>query len=116
MANGCGGARPNSGRKRKPVKILKKATAEQVLDQIDELQGWKWAWQTAKAKEDIRTAVEILSYLTNRRDGKPAQAIRTENVDLNALFDRMSAIELERYAESGTLPDWFQVSAEGSYV
>jgi hypothetical protein len=75
MPNGWGGPRPGSGRRRKPVKILKKATAEQVLDQIGEIQGWRWAWDTAKEKGDVKAAVEILAYLTNRRDGKPAQAI-----------------------------------------
>lgn len=32
---------------------------------------------------------------------------RTEHVDLNALFERMSAAELKAYAEDGTLPEWF---------
>jgi hypothetical protein len=75
MSDGWGGARNGSGRKRKPVKILKKATAEQILSQIDEIEGWNWAWTTAKAKQDVKAAVEILAYLTNRRDGKPAQSV-----------------------------------------
>ncbi len=32
---------------------------------------------------------------------------RTERIDLNALFERMSTEELERYAQDGTLPSWF---------
>jgi hypothetical protein len=32
---------------------------------------------------------------------------RVERVDLNALFDRMTAGELESYAKDGTLPPWF---------
>jgi hypothetical protein len=32
---------------------------------------------------------------------------RTEHVDLNALFDRMTKKELEIYAQSGKLPGWF---------
>lgn len=41
---------------------------------------------------------------------------RTETVSLNELFDRMSSQELEAYAQSGTLPDWFQatVGARGA--
>src|SRR5262249_34959965 len=84
-----GGWRPGSGRPRKPVKILKKATAEQILSQIDEIEGWQWAWKTAKEKNDVRTAVEILSYLTDRRDGRPSQAISLENqvfLDFDAKF------------------------------
>jgi hypothetical protein len=32
---------------------------------------------------------------------------RTEHIDLNALFDRMTRDELEKYAQEGNLPDWF---------
>jgi len=32
---------------------------------------------------------------------------RSEHVDLNALFEKMTAPELEAYAQSGTLPPWF---------
>jgi len=32
---------------------------------------------------------------------------RTEHVNLNELFDRMSQEELEAYAQDGTLPRWF---------
>ena len=31
----------------------------------------------------------------------------SEHVDLNALFERMTAQELEVYAQNGTLPAWF---------
>ena len=33
---------------------------------------------------------------------------RTETVSLNQLFEKMSTPELEEYAQSGTLPAWFQ--------
>jgi hypothetical protein len=32
---------------------------------------------------------------------------RSERVDLNELFNRMSAVELDAYARDGKLPDWF---------
>lgn len=32
---------------------------------------------------------------------------RSEHIDLNALFERMSAAELDVYAREGMLPDWF---------
>ena len=32
---------------------------------------------------------------------------RVERIDLNALFERMNAEELEAYAKDGTLPQWF---------
>lgn len=33
---------------------------------------------------------------------------RTETVNLNALFERMSQAEMEAYAKEGTLPAWFE--------
>jgi hypothetical protein len=35
---------------------------------------------------------------------------RTETVSLNQLFDRMTTQELESYAQSGTLPEWFKAT------
>jgi hypothetical protein len=39
---------------------------------------------------------------------------RSERVDLNQLFDRMTAAELEEYARDGKLPDWFAKVTEGA--
>ena len=39
---------------------------------------------------------------------------RTEQVSLNDLFDRMSTAELEEYAQSGTLPKWFEAASVGA--
>jgi hypothetical protein len=39
---------------------------------------------------------------------------RSERVDLNQLFDRMSTQELDQYARDGKLPDWFTNIAEGA--
>lgn len=36
---------------------------------------------------------------------------RSEQVSLNDLFDRMSTEELEQYAQSSTLPKWFEAIA-----
>jgi hypothetical protein len=33
---------------------------------------------------------------------------RTQTTSMNELFDRMSTQELEAYAQSGTLPEWFK--------
>jgi hypothetical protein len=39
---------------------------------------------------------------------------RSERIDLNQLFDRMSASELEEYARNGRLPDWSSSLIEGA--
>ena len=39
---------------------------------------------------------------------------RSEHIDLNHLFDKMSAAELEEYAREGKLPGWFTSIMEGA--
>jgi len=39
---------------------------------------------------------------------------RSERIDLNQLFDRMTATELEEYARDGKLPTWFSYVTEGA--
>jgi hypothetical protein len=39
---------------------------------------------------------------------------RSEQVNLNDLFDRMSTRELEEYAQNGKLPGWFEVATAGA--
>jgi hypothetical protein len=39
---------------------------------------------------------------------------RSEQVNLNDLFDRMSTRELEEYAQNGRLPGWFEVATAGA--
>lgn len=41
---------------------------------------------------------------------------RTETVNLNALFERMSVQELENYAKDGILPDWFETSVAATGI
>lgn len=42
-----------------------------------------------------------------RINGRGEWVERTETVNLNALFERMSQAELEAYAKDGVLPSWF---------
>lgn len=73
-----GGKRPGAGRPKGAVSDLRsKVIASQVLDEIGEAKAWLWAYKTAKKNDNVRAAVEILTYLTNRRDGKPVQPLST---------------------------------------
>lgn len=71
-----GGRRKGAGRPKGAVANVKsKLTAEQILSRIGEEATWSWALATAKKKKDAKTVVDILKYLTDRRDGKPKQAL-----------------------------------------
>jgi hypothetical protein len=52
-------------------------------------------------------------WLKNRRP--KSWRDRVEHTNLNELFDRMTPAELEEYARSGTLPEWFEVRRDGAH-
>jgi hypothetical protein len=52
---------------------------------------------------DIKAAQE----LADRAEGRARQSIDIEHTRLSDAFERMSREELEAYAVSGTLPEWF---------
>jgi hypothetical protein len=72
-----------------------RAALEKIIERVSEVEV------TAPA---IVSAVTAYARLNSR--GELIE--RTETVNLNSLFERMSAEELDRYAKDGTLPDWFE--------
>ncbi len=68
---GRGGARPGAGRKSNAVKAFVRVSAAEVLGDIDEKERWKHYLH----HHDPKIAFEALKYLTDRRDGKPSQAL-----------------------------------------
>jgi len=48
----------------------------------------------------------VVAYSKINSDGRFVE--RSERIDLNALFEKMSKDELLKYAEIGKLPDWFE--------
>jgi hypothetical protein len=68
-----GGKRPGSGRKPNYLKRLgiKAITAADLLAHVNEIELWKGLLNHKSADVRLRT----LSYLTDRRDGKPKQAV-----------------------------------------
>lgn len=71
-----GGKRANSGRKKGARTDVKaRSIAERVLSKINEEETWYWVIKTAKMRYDTKTVADVMKYLTDRRDGKPRQAI-----------------------------------------
>ncbi len=57
---------------------------------------------------EVNAAAVVSAVATYAKlNGRGELVERTEAVNLNALFDRMTLTELESYATSGVLPDWF---------
>jgi hypothetical protein len=89
---------------------------------------YRHAWATglmAKRRRNVRSALEhiiekgtdvevtagavvqaVIAYAKINSEGRLVE--RSERVDLNLLFNKMTRDELRQYAESGKLPDWFE--------
>ena len=85
-----GGARPNAGRKKSAPEQLPKAgkdIASKVLAMAappihqKECSCEVCAWWEFLKSGDLRIRFETRKYLTDRRDGKPAQAVRVSGQD-----------------------------------
>ena len=72
-----GGARPGAGRKPKPLHVVRKHTAEQILSNVDEIA----LWGELLLDKDPRIRFDALRYLTDRRDGKAPQAVAPSEED-----------------------------------
>lgn len=94
-----GGARPGAGRKPKPKRAVKKVLAEAILSSVNELEMWTDLLTATVTTEnatfpDYNIRFKALQYLTNRRDGMPAQSvILTEESELE--FGNIPAPSLE---------------------
>src|ERR1035441_8487953 len=79
----------------------------------------------SKRQKNVRGALETIIEKAGEVDGTASAVVaavqayakinaagewidRTETVSLNQLFDRMSTQELEAYAQTGALPEWFR--------
>jgi hypothetical protein len=60
------------------------------------------------------SVVVAAATLLSRLNGRGQMVSRTESETMSALFDRMSAAELEDYATTGKLPSWFEDELRGT--
>jgi hypothetical protein len=58
---------------------------------------------------DVNAAAVVSAVSAYARINSRGQWVeRTETVDMNEVFNRMSTTELEAYAKDGSLPAWFE--------
>ena len=73
-----GGRRPGAGRREGTKKFLVRVTAGEILAKHGEEQAWMWLLGEARKRGNLSAYSDALKYLTNRRDGLPAQAIQVD--------------------------------------
>ena len=71
-----------------------RAALERIIEKVDDV--------------PVNAAAVVQAIATYTRINAQGQLVeRSEQVNLNDLFDRMTLEELETYAKDGTLPHWF---------
>jgi hypothetical protein len=71
-----------------------RAALERIIEKADDVQ--------------VNAGAVVQAIATYARINAQGQFVeRNEGINLNQLFDRMTAEELETYARDGTLPQWF---------
>jgi hypothetical protein len=70
-----GGLRLGDGRKPKPMLVVRKARAEEILAGVNEI----GLWSGLLLSDDPRIRLDTLKYLTDRRDGKAPQAVNQQS-------------------------------------
>jgi len=83
-----GGARLGAGRKPKPMLVLRKALAEQILGSVDEFE----LWRELLCCDDYRVRLDTLKYLTDRRDGKAPQTAVAGQLKIEKIILTMPAL------------------------
>ena len=83
-----GGARLGAGRKPKPMLVLRKAQAVQILGTVDEFE----LWRELLCCEDLRIRLDTLKYLTDRRDGKAPQTAAEGPLKIEKIILTMPAL------------------------
>ena len=69
-------------------------TLERIIEKADEV--------------DVTAAAVVAAVQAYSKINAAGQWVdRSEHLDLNELFEKMTQQELEAYAKDGTLPDWF---------
>lgn len=72
-------------------------------------EGRTWAELIAEGqvRDAVRGNVQAAREIADRTEGKPRQSIEFEDKTVAEAFERMTREELEAYAATGKLPDWF---------
>jgi hypothetical protein len=66
---------------------------------------------------EVNAAAVVSAVATYAKlNGRGELIERTEAVNLNALFERMTLAEPEAYAKNGVLPDWFTQAVNATAV
>jgi Family of unknown function (DUF5681) len=98
---------PSGRPKSKTLSDAYRNKLEELVPNDPEGRTWAEIIAEAQVRDAVRGNVQAAREIADRTEGRARQAIELEDKTLANAFERMSREELERYAATGQLPDWF---------
>src|SRR3984885_4013620 len=98
---------PSGRPKSKTLSDAYKSKLEEPVANDPEGRTWAELIAEAQVRDAVRGNVQAAREIADRTEGRARQAIEFEDKTLANAFERMTREELEKYAATGQLPDWF---------
>jgi hypothetical protein len=98
---------PSGRPKSKTLSDAYKNKLEELVPNDPEGRTWAEIIAEAQIRDAVRGNVQAAREIADRTEGRARQAIEFEDKTLTNAFERMTREELEKYAATGQLPDWF---------
>ena len=98
---------PSGRPKSKTLSDAYKSKLEELVPNDSEGRTWAELIAEAQVRDAVRGNVQAAREIADRTEGRARQAIEFEDKTLANAFERMTREELEKYAATGQLPDWF---------
>src|SRR5271168_4212991 len=108
--SGNPGGRPRS----KTLSDAYRLKLEEPVPNDPEGRTWAELIAEAQVRDAVRGNVQAAREIADRTEGKARQAIEFEDKTMTEAFERMTSAELEAYAVSGALPNWFPRTGSGT--
>ncbi len=98
---------PSGRPKSKVLSDAYKNKLEELIPNDPEGRTWAELIAEAQVRDAVRGNVQAAREIADRTEGRARQSIELEDKTFANAFERMTPDELERYAATGQLPDWF---------
>ena len=98
---------PSGRPKSKTLSDAYKHKLEEPVPNDSEGRTWAELIAEAQVRDAVRGNVQAAREIADRTEGRARQAIEFEDKTLANAFERMTSEELETYAATGQVPDWF---------
>lgn len=98
---------PSGRPKSKTLSDAYKHKLQELVPNDPEGRTWAELIAAGQIRDAVKGNVQAAREIADRTEGRARQSIEFEDKTLSNAFERMTVEELERYAATGQLPEWF---------